>query len=169
MTTPEMANTEMTNSEKATPELILPWDRPCPFTLNIIAEAHHIDRLGHVNNTHYVQWMQTISWQHVETIGMGWAIQEQESCAMAIMRTELDYLASAYSEDRLIMGTWITDSDNRLRSSREFQLIRIDDKKTLLRATCRYACIDLKKGKPARMPEAFIKAHQFAIRQHSPH
>ncbi len=151
----------MTNSV-----LALPWDRPHPFTLDILVEASHMDRLGHTNNTHYVQWMQTISWQHVEQIGMGWELQEKEGRAMAIIRTEIDYIASAYSGDRLILGTWITESDERLQSARQFQLIRKDDQKTLMRATCRYACIDIRKGKPARMPPAFVQAHQHAISLH---
>ncbi|CBL45701.1 thioesterase superfamily protein [gamma proteobacterium HdN1] len=139
------------------------WERPAPFLMNVQVDAQHIDRLGHANNTCYVQWMQEISWQHVETIGMGWAIQEQEGCAMAIVRTEIDYIASAYRGDALIMGTWITDSDARLRSSRAFELIRKSDRKTLLRAQCQYVCIDLKKGRPTKMPQSFIEAHQRAI------
>ena len=141
----------------------LPWDRPHPFLLDILVEASHMDRLGHANNTHYVQWMQTISWQHVETIGMGWDTQQNEARAMAIIRTEIDYIALAYTDDHLLMGTWITECDERLQSTRQFQLIRIADQKTLLRATCRYVCIDIKKGKPARMPASFIQAHRHAM------
>lgn len=144
----------------------LPWDRQYPFLLDILVEASHMDRLGHANNTHYVQWMQTISWQHVETIGMGWEIQQNEGRAMAIIRTEIDYIASAYTDDHLLMGTWITDCDDRLQSTRQFQLIRVGDRKTLLRATCRYVCIDLKKGKPIRMPASFIDAHHRAMAVH---
>lgn len=146
----------------------LPWDLPHPFLLDIRVDTSHMDRLGHANNTHYVQWMQTISWQHVETIGMGWNAQQVEGRAMAIVRTEIDYIASAYTDDHLFMGTWITESDDRLQSARQFQLIRTADQKTLLRATCRYVCIDLKKGKPARMPASFIQAHHYAIGLHQP-
>ncbi len=145
----------------------LPWDLPHPFLLEIKVDASHMDRLGHANNTHYVQWMQTISWQHVENIGMGWSLQQTEGRAMAIVRTEIDYIASAYADDHLFMGTWITACDDRLQSTRQFQLIRVADQKTLLRATCRYVCIDLKKGKPMRMPASFIQAHHHAIGLHS--
>ena len=144
----------------------LPWIRRNPYTLEILVESHHMDRLGHTNNTHYVQWMQTISWQHVEHINMGWALQEKEGRAMAIARTEIDYIASAYTDDTLVMGTWITECDDRLQSAREFQLIRLRDQKTLLRAMCRYVCIDIRKGKPARMPASFIQAHHYAIGLH---
>lgn len=148
------------------PAAALPWDRPHPFLLEIMVDASHMDRLGHTNNTHYVHWMQTISWQHVETIGMGWSLQQTEGRAMAIIRTEIDYIASAYTNDHLFMGTWITECDDRLQSARQFQLIRVADQKTLLRATCRYVCIDIKKGKPMRMPASFIQAHHQAISMH---
>lgn len=145
---------------------VIHWDRPHPFTLEVPVDSTHMDRLGHANNTCYVQWMQDISWRHVEHIGMGWALQEKEGRAMAIVRTEIDYIASAYAGDHLIMGTWITESNDKLHSARQFQLVRTADRKTLLRATCRYVCIDIKKGKPARMPVSFIEVHRCAIAAH---
>jgi acyl-CoA thioester hydrolase len=46
-------------------------------------------------------------------------------------------------------------NDGRLRAERRFQIIRIDDKKTLLRARSYYICTNLSNGKPARMPNIF--------------
>lgn len=79
---------------------------------------------------------------------------------MAIIRTEIDYRLSSYANETLLIGTWITDSDLRLQSSRHFQVFRPADGKLILEAVMRFACINLKTGRPVRMPAELIAAHQ---------
>lgn len=143
------------------------WDRANPILLDLEVTSEHTDRLGHTNNVTYLHWMETISWQHVEDIDMGWSLQEKEGKAMAIMRTEVDYLASSHDGDKLTLATWITESDGRLYSSRAFQLVRSVDSVTVMRAVSRYACIQLSTGRPSRMPASFVQSHQKAILSHS--
>ncbi|NIU62880.1 MAG: acyl-CoA thioesterase, partial [Pseudomonas stutzeri] len=42
--------------------------------------------------------------------------------AMAVLRHEIDYVAAAYEGDALQLGTWISESDQRLKMKRNFQL-----------------------------------------------
>src|SRR3546814_1242471 len=77
--------------------------------------------------------------------------------AMAVLRHEIDYLASAYEEDELQLATWIVESDQRLKMTRRFQLIRPSDATTLLRAQTTFVCIELSSGKPKRMPQEFLE------------
>ena len=83
---------------------------------------------------------------------------------MAVVRHEIDYLASAYEQDELVMGTWIVDWDERLKMNRRFQLIRPADGVTLLRAQTTFVCIELSSGRPKRMPAEFIEGYGQAIR-----
>jgi acyl-CoA thioester hydrolase len=129
------------------------WDYPDPFIMDITVSQDDTDRLGHTNNQVYLKWFEQISWQHIELSGMTWALQEELGKALAITRTEVDYLAASYASERLKVGTWITHSDGRLLTSREFQIIRPSDSKVLVRAKSYYACIDLKTGRPSRMPK----------------
>jgi acyl-CoA thioester hydrolase len=131
------------------------WDLPDPFILEIQVVEEDTDRLGHANNVVYVRWLEDISWAHVESLGMTWELHEATGKAMAITRTEIDYLASANAGDRLIMGTWLTDFDGRFRSAWEFQLVRPADGKTLVRAVSTHACVDLKTQRPSRAPKEF--------------
>ncbi len=131
------------------------WDLPDPFILEIQVVEEDTDRLGHANNVVYVRWLEDISWAHVESLGMTWELHEATGKAMAITRTEIDYLASANAGDRLVMGTWLTDFDGRFRSAREFQLVRPADGKTLVRAVSTHACVDLKTQRPSRAPKEF--------------
>lgn len=142
------------------------WDLPNPFIHHITVQKDETDRLGHTNNQVYLKWLEDISWQHITSLGMDWAMHDRLSKAMAITRTEIDYLAATYDGDELIVGTWINDSDGRITSKRKFQIVRADNHKTVIRAQSFYACIDLKSGRPARMPKEFIDVHNQAMAQH---
>lgn len=129
------------------------WLMPDPFTMDIHVSADCVDRLGHANNVIYLQWMEEISWQHIESVGLTWSLQEDLGRAMAIVRTEIDYKAAAFAGDELVLGTWLVEFDGRLRSGRRFQLVRPRDGRTLIEAESRHACIDTATQKPARIPE----------------
>ncbi|WP_372995304.1 acyl-CoA thioesterase [Marinobacter sp.] len=131
------------------------WDLPAPFTIDITVRPEDTDRLGHANNVVYVRWLEDVSWAHIERLGMTWALHEKTGKAMAITRTEIDYLASANTGDQLVLGTWLTDYDGRFRSARQFQLVRPCDGKTLVRAVSTHACVDMKSQRPARAPKEF--------------
>lgn len=130
------------------------WLMPEPFTMNIRVSADDVDRLGHANNVIYFQWMEEISWAHIESVGLTWTLQEQLGRAMAIVRTAIDYKAAALAEDELILGSWLEAFDGRLRSSRRFQLVRPHDGRTLIEAESRHVCIDTATQKPARIPQS---------------
>ncbi|WP_288367059.1 acyl-CoA thioesterase [uncultured Marinobacter sp.] len=133
------------------------WDLPAPFTIEIAVRPEDTDRLGHANNVVYVRWLEDVSWAHIESLGMTWELHEKTGKAMAITRTEIDYLASANAGDQLVLGTWLTDYDGRFRSARQFQLVRPSDGRTLVRAVSTHACVDLKSQRPARAPKEFAE------------
>lgn len=136
------------------PDLI-DWDLPGPFIMPIVVKPEDVDRLGHANNVVYVRWLEEVSWAHIESLGMTWDIHEATGRAMAITRTEIDYLAAANEGDHLLLGTWLVDFDGRFRSARRFQLMRQEDGKCLARALSTHACVDLKTQRPARVPKEY--------------
>lgn len=144
------------------------WDQPEAFILNIEVLDEHIDELGHANNAVYVTWLEQCAWQHSQSLGMGIGDYRRLDRAMAVLRHEIDYLASAFAGERLQLGTWITDSDQRLKMKRSFQLIRPADQQTLLRAQTTFVCIELSSGKPKRMPAEFVDGYGKALVQPYP-
>lgn len=129
------------------------WRMPEPFTMDIRVTDQDVDRLGHANNVIYLQWMEEISWAHIESVGLSWELQEELGRAMAIVRTEIDYRAAALAGDDLVMGTWLTEFDGKLRSGRHFQLVRPGDGRTLVEAVSWHVCIDTATQRPARIPK----------------
>ncbi len=140
------------------------WDWPDPFTTEFTAQAEHIDELKHVNNAVYVQWMEDCAWQHSSALGLGVDSFVALDRSMAVLRHEIDYLASAYEGDSVVMGTWLVKTSNRLKMERRFQLVRPADGATLLRARTTFVCVEMSTGKPRRMPDEFIKGYGSAWR-----
>lgn len=139
------------------------WDYPTPFVLPLQVQASEIDEFAHVNNAVYVQWMERCAWEHSKHLGLGFAEYQAVDRGMAVLRHEIDYLASAYQDEKLEMATWIVSSDQRLKMDRCFQLVRVSDGVTLLRARTTFVCIELSSGRPKRMPPSFIDGYGVAL------
>lgn len=140
------------------------WNLPNAFTTQLTVQQQDTDRLGHTNNVSYLRWLEAIAWEHMESLNCGWHVNEKTGKAMAIIHTEIDYLAASYAKESLVLGTWITSSDLRFQSERQFQLFRASDKKLLLTALMRFVCIDLKTGKACKMSTELVSAHTQALK-----
>ncbi|MCV4282009.1 acyl-CoA thioesterase [Pseudomonas capsici] len=139
------------------------WDRATPFVIDLNVTADDIDGLGHANNAVYVSWLERCAWRHSQHLGLDLSEYRRLDRAMAVVRHEIDYLASAYEDDELQLATWIVDWDKRLKMTRCFQLKRPVDGVTLLRARTTFVCIELSSGKPKRMPSEFIEGYGSAL------
>ena len=136
-------------------DMFLDWDRTNPFTIEVIVKSDRIDGYGHVSNHFYIQWMTECMFAHSAAVGL-----DDGSCAemgrgMAVREMEVEFIASAYEEDKLSVGNWIIFSDGRLRASRQFQIINNDSGQTLARARMDFVCTNLKTGRPVKMPKIF--------------
>lgn len=141
----------------------LDWDLLRPFVIELEVGDEAIDHYGHANNAEYLRWVEKASWMHSAHLGLSLADYRELDRAMAVHRHELDYLAPCFLGERLAMATWVVECDGRLTLTRRFQLQRIDDGVTLLRARTRYVCIALSSGRPRRLPEAFIRVYGAAV------
>lgn len=139
------------------------WDFPAPFTVELRPEAAHIDGLNHVNNAVYVQWCEQAAWAHSEKLGLHLDDYRRLDRAMAIRRGEYDYLLSAMLGDQLILATWLSESDGKLTMVRRFQLVRMDDRQTLMRGRWDLVCIELSSGKARRMSAEFCAVYGAAL------
>lgn len=139
------------------------WDLPTPFVIDLRVGSEDIDGLGHANNAVYVGWLERCAWRHSQSLGLDLSEYRRLDRAMAVLRHEIDYLASAYEGQELQVATWIVESDNRLKMKRHFQLKRPEDACTLLRAQTTFVCIELSSGKPKRMPVEFVEGYGQAL------
>ena len=139
------------------------WDYPAPHTLSTRVTTAEIDGLNHTNNAVYVNWCQQVAWSHSIALGLDLERYRELDRAMAITRSEYDYLQASREGDQVVAGTWIVGWDRKLTMERRFQVIRQGDGVTLLRARMRFACIELSSGRPRRMPKEFIEGYGPAV------
>ena len=63
--------------------------------------------MQHVNNVHYLQWLENVAWAHSSALGMRQEDYTRLGHGMVVRRHELDYVAPALLGDRVLLGTWI--------------------------------------------------------------
>ncbi|SFC17868.1 acyl-CoA thioester hydrolase [Marinospirillum celere] len=144
------------------------WDLPDPFVIELKIPAEAIDHYGHVNNAEYLRFIEKVSWQHSQQLGLSLDDYRALDRAMVVVRHELDYQAPAYEGDELEMATWIVDCDQRNSLVRRFQLQRCSDKKTLFRGKTYFACVALSSHRPRRLPEKFLQVYLPALIEEMP-
>ena len=138
----------------------LPWDQERVFVTEISVSEADIDRLGHTNNTHYIRWCEETAWAHSASLGVHVEDFIATRRALAIRRSEFDYLSATGSGDHLYVGTWIVDWGDRLIKDRYFQIIRAADKKTVTRGMMQFVCVDMDSHGVRKMPKKFIDAYR---------
>jgi acyl-CoA thioester hydrolase len=138
---------------------LTPWDFANPHVVTLEVLAADIDAYDHVNNSVYLAWLDRAAWSHSATLGLSLDQCVTTRRGMAAHRTEIDYLKAALLGDRVLVGTWIVNTDAKLRVERRFQIRRATDGETLSRARIDYVCINLDSGRAVRMPESFRNAY----------
>jgi acyl-CoA thioester hydrolase len=135
------------------------WDYPQGYSIELSVAEADIDGLEHTNNAIYVQWCERAAWAHSVSLGLDLECYQRLNRAMAITRSEFDYLAASRLGDRVAVATWIVEWDRKLTMQRHFQVIRLSDAVTLLRGKMKFACIEISSGKPRRLPPEFIEGY----------
>lgn len=138
----------------------LDWDFPQPHIVEAQVSDDDVDILGHTNNVTYLRWLEQAAWSHTTHLGLDMAAYERENRAMVVHRHEIDYLGASYAGESVQIGTWLVGNDKKLSTWRRYQVIRINDGRTLIRGFTHFVCADLKTGRPKRMPASFIAGYE---------
>jgi acyl-CoA thioester hydrolase len=140
------------------------WDLPEPHAVALAVQPADIDAYRHVNNAVYLSWLDRAAWSHSAALGVTLERCLTISRGMAALHTQIDYVKAALAGDRVVVGTWITATDGRLRVQRRFQVRHTADGATLARACTDYVCLNLESGRAARMPAELARAYQVTAR-----
>lgn len=136
------------------------WDRPEPYIHRLQVDRSAIDSYQHVNNAMYIRWLDDCARAHSFALGIDCDQAVEFGLGMAVRDIRATYLAAAFEGDEILVGTWIVHSDRKLRLTREFQILRAADGKTLVRAEIDYVCININTGRPAKMPNEFKELYK---------
>ena len=136
------------------------WPVVTPFVHLRTAITDDIDEFGHVNNVRYIDWAMDAAWRHSNALGLTFADYERIGVGCVVWRQSFDYLSPVLEGEEIAIGTWIDETDGRLRLTRGFDMRCVSDGRKVMRGRTEFVTIDMKSGKPARMPKEFIAAYK---------
>ena len=121
------------------------------FSVKFTVTEEAIDRLHHVNNAVYVQWMEVVASKHWQFL------TEQNSFPeyiWVVMKHEIDYKNQAFLGDEIIAKTWVGETKG-VTSIRHIEFYK--DETLLVAAKTIWAMLDAKTQKPGRIREKVLK------------
>lgn len=127
------------------------------FHHEITVSKEHIDALNHVNNEVYLRWLLQAAGAHSDAVGYDMKKFLEIGESFVVRRHEIDYLASAYLGEKLTVVTWIKEIHST-RAHRQYKIIRERDSKTLIAAETLWVYVDLKTGRPTKIPQEILQA-----------
>jgi acyl-CoA thioester hydrolase len=119
------------------------------FALTFTAAPEHIDRMGHVNNAVWVQWMEAIATAHWEALATS---EEQAAYAWLVVRHEIDYRGNIREGERALGETWVAAPPEGARFQRSYTFKNLAGK-TLVTARTQWAMLDLTTQRIMRVPQ----------------
>ena len=124
---------------------------PAIFEFQHHVRPEEIDRVGHVNNLHYLRWLQDAAVAH--SAAQGWPSHAyfEHGHGWVARSHFIEYLAPAFVEDNIIVRTWIHDM-KRITSMRRYFILRASDGKRLVKAETNLAFVHFSDHQLCRIP-----------------
>jgi acyl-CoA thioester hydrolase len=116
------------------------------FTRSFTASPEHIDALGHVNNTVWVQWIQDIATAHWDAAARP---EDHAAFVWVVVRHEIDYRGNVALGKSVTATTWIEGPARGAKSLRRVEFTDASAKRLVIAATT-WAMLDRASGRLAR-------------------
>ncbi|HSF13143.1 MAG TPA: acyl-CoA thioesterase [Erythrobacter sp.] len=120
---------------------------PSRFTRTFLAAPEHIDALGHVNNTVWVQWIQDMATAHWDSVARP---EERAAFFWVVVRHEIDYRGNVSEGETVQAETWIEGPAQGAKSLRRVEFSDAEGKRLVSAATT-WAMLDRATGRLARV------------------
>jgi acyl-CoA thioester hydrolase len=120
---------------------------PNTFTRTFVAEPQHIDELGHVNNTVWVQWIQDMATAHWDAVARP---EDRAAFFWVVVRHEIDYRGNVSEGESVRAETWIEGPAQGAKSVRRVEFTDAAGMRLVSAATT-WAMLDKATGRLARV------------------
>lgn len=126
------------------------------FTRTFVAAPQHIDALGHVNNTVWVQWIQDMATAHWDAAARP---EDRAAFFWVVVRHEIDYRGNVSEGESVTATTWIEGPAQGAKSLRRVEFTDASGKRLVSAATT-WAMLDRATGRLARVRPEVLAAFQ---------
>jgi acyl-CoA thioester hydrolase len=131
---------------------------PSPFLCRVHVDERHLSQvIEHVSNIEYVRWLDRAAELHADSLGYTRQAMLDAGIMWFVARHEIDYLGEAWRGDKLLIATWVREL-HRVKSWRDYVIIRPSDESVLCRASTLWVLVDLETRKPRRISAAMTEA-----------
>ncbi|MEY2716149.1 MAG: hypothetical protein RIT24_2492 [Planctomycetota bacterium] len=140
----------------ARPHIALPKDAPASgvFALSHSVRENETSALvPHANNIVILGWIDLVAARHGDSCGASREELAASGRMWFVARHEIDYLGESFVGDEVHLVTWI-EKLGRTSLSRATRVVRARDGLELVRATSRWALVDLATRKPTPIAES---------------
>ncbi len=137
----------------------LEWQIPHPYISDWTIKSEDIDHYYHTNNIAYLKRLESLAWEHSNTLGLNFEEYQRLDRAMVITKHDLNYHFATHLNDVIAVATWIVYCDKKFKLNRYFQFINTFSKKTVFTAKTEFVCVSLSTGTPKRMPLEFSEIY----------
>lgn len=129
------------------------------FSIRRQVEWRDIDAMWHMNNATYLTYIEDAG-IHVCN-AHGWTLERMTKADFGILvrRHLIEYRQAARLGDELEVATWYSDA-RHTTAFRHYTVRRASDGELLAQARTRHVWVDLKTGKPIRIPQYFLDDFQ---------
>ena len=128
-----------------------------PFLLDLKVEEGELSRaIAHVSNVEYVRWLDRAAELHADALGYTRAWMLEQGLMWFVARHEIDYHAEVWPDDELVVATWVRDMQ-RVRSWRDYMIIRPSDASVVCRAATLWVLVRLESRRPVRISRAMAE------------
>jgi acyl-CoA thioester hydrolase len=128
---------------------------PGVFRLRRRVEWRDIGPEQHVNNAVYLSYLEDCGVQVAAAHGWPMSRGQAEGFAIVARRHRIEYRQPAVLDEELELATWLSDV-KRASVVRHYTVTRVSDGALLARARTLWVWVDLKTGRPIRIPDAFL-------------
>lgn len=123
------------------------------YETSLIVTEKYIDDLNHVNNVHYVQWVQDIAKAHWQSKASE-AIQDQYG--WFLLSHFIEYKSAALLNDTINLKTYIAKVEG-VKYTRIVEMYNKSTNKLLAKSETKWCFINLKTERPSRIPEQIVE------------
>jgi len=125
---------------------------PRTYTRHFRVRSTDCDAAGHVNNAVYLRYLQEVAIEASADAGYDSAWYAAHGVGWVIRRSRIDYLQPLAYGDEIDVTTCVVNV-RRVRSQRNYEIVRAQDGAMAALAATDWVFIDRRTGAPARVPD----------------
>ena len=128
------------------------------YTRSFRVRFYECDAYGHLNNAHYLRYMQETAFDASAELGFDKDFYDRAGHIWLTRETEIEYLQPLLYNDTVQVKTWVSDF-RRATSRREYEFTHALSGALVARGATRWVYVDAATFRPAAVPQEIARVY----------